>query len=103
MEVRTPETREQVNMVLDCLRRDREKSRTMQADGRYIREEGGSGTSSQEALYQYFSRRRVSLDQEPSGTAEDAKPVRRIPQEKTEPFWTRLRRGFKTLSGERKR
>ncbi len=103
IEVKTPETREQINTILDCLRRDKEKSRTMQADGRYIREEGGAGTSSQEALYQYFSRRRVSLDRETSGTAESMKPVRRIPQEKPEPFWTRLRRGFKPLSGEGKR
>ena len=61
IELRTPDTREQVDMILDCLRRDREKSRTMQPDGRYVREEGGEGTSSQEALYQYFSKRRLTL------------------------------------------
>ena len=33
----------------------------MQSDGTYIREEGGEGTSSQEALYRYFSTRKVSL------------------------------------------
>ncbi len=104
MEVRTPDTREQINMILSCLRRDREKSRTMQADGRYIREEGGTGTSSQEALYQYFSKRRVSLAEEAALSAEESrKPVRRAPETKQEPFWTRLRRGFKNLSGEDKR
>ena len=100
IEVRTPETREQVNMVLDCLRRDREKSRTMQADGRYIREEGGAGTSSQEALYHYFSKQRVSLDRE-RPEAESRKPAK-PPQGKQEPFWNRLRRGFRTLSGNEK-
>ena len=100
MEVRTPETREQVNMVLDCLRRDREKSRTMQADGRYIREEGGAGTSSQEALYQYFSKYRVSLDREPP--AAESRKAMNLPPAKQEPFWNRLRRGFRALSGDGK-
>ena len=61
VEVTTPDTREQIRRILDALRNDREKSRTMQPDGSYIREENGAGTSSQEALYQYFSRRKVSL------------------------------------------
>ena len=100
VEVKTPETREQVNMVLDCLRRDKEKSRTMQADGRYLREEGGAGTSSQEALYQYFSKLRVALEQERPMAAESQKPARRIPEPKQEPFWNRLRRGFRSLSGD---
>ena len=60
IEVVTPDTREQVNTVLEALRNDREKSRTMQPDGSYIREPGGEGTSSQEALYRYFSQRKVS-------------------------------------------
>ena len=60
IEVTTPETREQINEVLDALRRDREKSRFMQPDGSYLREPGGEGTSSQEALYRYFSTRMVS-------------------------------------------
>ena len=96
IELRTPDTREQVNMVLDCLRRDREKSRTMQADGRYVREEGGAGTSSQEALYQYFSRRRVTLEPEtpPGAESEKPKPAKRPP------FWDRLRRGFRSLNGK---
>jgi polyphosphate kinase len=61
MEVKTPETREQVRAILDALRADREKSRTMQPDGTYVLEEGSEGTSSQEALYRYFSKRKVSL------------------------------------------
>ena len=61
IEVTTPDTRAQIRRILDALRSDREKSRTMQPDGSYIREENGAGTSSQEALYQYFSRQKVSL------------------------------------------
>ena len=102
IEVKTPETREQVNMVLSCLRQDKEKSRTMQSDGRYLREEGGAGTSSQEALYQYFSKLRVALEPEKTDPAESMKPARRAPETKAEPFWTRLRRGFRNLSGDGK-
>ena len=61
IEAVTPDTREQLNVILDALRNDREKSWLMQPDGTYIREEGGEGTSSQEALYRYFSTRKVSL------------------------------------------
>ena len=60
MEVVTPDTREQIDQVLTALRNDREKSRRMLPDGSYVRDEGGEGTSSQEALYRYFSTRRVS-------------------------------------------
>ena len=63
-EVTTRETREQINVILDALRADREKSRRMLPDGSYIREEGGEGTSSQEALYHYFSNFRVSTAEE---------------------------------------
>ena len=59
-EVTTRETREQINVILDALRADLEKSRRMLTNGNYIREEGGEGTSSQEALYHYFSNFRVS-------------------------------------------
>ena len=62
VEIRTPETKEQIHEILNALREDREKSRTMQPDGTYIREPNGEGTSSQERLYQYFSTRRVSLE-----------------------------------------
>ena len=91
VEIRTPDTREQVNMVLECLRRDREKSRTMQPDGRYVRDEGGAGTSSQEALYQYFSCRQVTLEppEEEKALPEEA------PQARRESIWDRLRRGIR--------
>jgi polyphosphate kinase len=100
VEIRTPDTRAQVNMVLECLRRDREKSRTMQPDGRYIREEGGEGTSSQEALYQYFSTRRVTLE-EAEGLRAAAAPEEES-REKKDSIWKRLRRSIHTLSGDRK-
>ena len=64
VEIRTPDTRKQIHEILNALREDREKSRTMQPDGSYIREPDGEGSSSQERLYQYFSKRRVSLDEE---------------------------------------
>ena len=64
MEVVTPDTREQINRVLDALRQDKEKSSRMLPDGSYVRDEGGEGTSSQEALYRYFSTRKVSLKPE---------------------------------------
>ena len=65
MEAVTPDTREQLNVILDALRNDREKGWQMLPDGRYSLEAGGEGTSSQEALYRYFSTRKVSL-KEPS-------------------------------------
>ena len=65
MEVVTPDTREQINTVLNALRADREKSRRMLPDGSYVREKGGEGTSSQEALYRYFSAVRVGVEPEP--------------------------------------
>ena len=61
VEITTADTREQIHEILDALRADKEKSRVMQPNGSYLREPGGEGTSSQEALYQYFSRRKVSL------------------------------------------
>ncbi len=91
VEIRTPDTREQVNMVLECLRRDREKSRTMQPDGRYVRDEGGAGTSSQEALYQYFSRRQVTLEPPEVEKTLPEEP----PQARRESIWDRLRRGIR--------
>ena len=88
-EIRTPETREQIAEILNALRDDREKSRTMQSDGTYVREENGAGTSSQERLYQYFSSRKVSLN----GEAETDKE-RQQPQEKTDTTWGKLKRFF---------
>ena len=88
-EIRTPETREQITEILNALRDDREKSRTMQSDGTYVREENGAGTSSQERLYQYFSSRKVSLN----GEAEFDQD-RQLPQEKTDTTWGKLKRFF---------
>ncbi len=87
IEIHSPETRAQIHTILDALHDDREKSRIMQPDGSYIREPGGEGTSSQEALYQYFSRLRVSLDTE--------EPLEMPPKkEDSERFWEKLRRAF---------
>ena len=80
MEAVTPDTREQLNEILDALRNDREKSWLMFPDGNYIREQGGEGTSSQEGLYRYFSNRKVSLIEEvPDEPEEPEKPA--IPEE----------------------
>ena len=65
MEAVTPDTREQLNVILDALRNDREKGWRMLSDGTYVLEDDGEGTSSQEALYRYFSARKVAL-KEPS-------------------------------------
>ena len=106
VEIRTPDTREQIHEILNALRDDREKSRTMQADGSYLREPDGAGTSSQERLYQYFSRRRVSLkseDSEPaSGTTEGPKTTAAadagisVPEtvKKPESVWERFKKLF---------
>ncbi|MBP5170185.1 MAG: hypothetical protein ILP14_13440, partial [Oscillospiraceae bacterium] len=83
-EVTTQETREQINTILNALRADHEKSRRMQPDGSYIREEGGEGTSSQEALYHYFSSFRVSAEEvEESG--KESISFSEIEDEKQEP------------------
>ena len=71
IEAVTPDTREQLNEILDALRNDKEKSWLMQPDGTYVREEGGEGTSSQEALYRYFSNRKVSLVDAPAAEPEE--------------------------------
>ena len=60
IEAVTPDTRDQLNTILDALRNDREKGWTMHADGTYTRREDGGGTSSQEALYRIFSAYRVN-------------------------------------------
>ena len=80
MEAVTPDTREQLNEILDALRVDKEKGWQMQPDGTYVLEEGSEGTSSQEALYRYFSKRKVSLYEphsepaNPAGTKEKTVP-----------------------------
>ena len=99
IEVVTPETREQINTVLDALRNDREKSRRMLPDGSYVREPGGEGTSSQEALYRYFSTLKVSAaSEEPEHVrqAPGAIGTPAAPKIETEPdgFLARLRKFF---------
>ena len=78
IEITTEDTREQIHEILRAIREDKEKSRVMQPDGSYLREQGGEGTSSQEALYQYFSTRKVSLEepaQEAAKAPAETKPV----------------------------
>ena len=77
IEVVSPDTREQINRVLQALREDREKASVMQPDGSYLRPEGGEGTSSQEALYRYFSARKVSLQEEKPEAAGKAEETRK--------------------------
>ena len=94
IEAVTPDTREQLNEILEALRADREKSWTMQPDGTYIREEDGGETSSQEALYRYFSARKVSLEPEkpePVKVQEDKDK----PEEKQKPVRSWFRRLFR--------
>ena len=94
IEAVTPDTREQLNEILEALRADREKSWTMQPDGTYIREEDGGETSSQEALYRYFSARKVSLEPEkpePVKVQEDKEK----PEEKQKPVRSWFRRLFR--------
>ncbi len=67
IEAVTPDTREQLNTILDALRNDREKGWLMHSDGTYTRREDGSGTSSQEALYRIFSAYRVNRQEETDG------------------------------------
>ena len=74
IEAVTPDTREQLNIILNALRNDREKGWLMLSDGSYIRENDGEGTSSQEALYRYFSARKVSLNDPVSAEPEPAEP-----------------------------
>ena len=88
IEAVTPDTREQLNEILTALREDREKSWRMLPDGTYVRDEGGEGTSSQEALYRYFSTRKVSLtdpepEQEPESVpvGQPEPPVSAVPRQ----------------------
>ena len=95
IEVVTPGTREQINTVLSALRTDREKSRRMLSDGSYVRDSGGEGTSSQEALYRYFSNYKVSLADETPGAparSRDAAPAKQSAQPS---FWERLLAAFR--------
>ena len=76
IEAVTPDTRKQLRRVLDALREDKEKSRRMLPDGSYVRDPGGEGTSSQEALYRYFSSLKVSAD-EPASVNKEAVPSKK--------------------------
>ena len=78
IEVVTPDTRAQINEVLNALRNDREKSRRMLPDGTYVRDKGGEGTSSQEALYRYFSAWKVSMEA-PAPIGQTTAPVEPAP------------------------
>ena len=80
IEAVTPDTREQLNEILSALREDREKGWKMMPDGTYTREAGGEGTSSQEALYRYFSARKVSLAE----PAEELPAIEETAAEETE-------------------
>ncbi len=71
IEAVTPDTREQLNVILDALRNDREKSWRMLPDGTYLLESEEEGTSSQEALYRYFSTRSVLPAEEAPAAAEE--------------------------------
>ena len=86
IEAVTPDTRKQLNVVLDALRRDKEKSRRMLSDGSYIREPGGEGTSSQEALYRYFSVYKVGMPSaRKPAPAPAVSPVTAAPPKPAEP------------------
>ena len=98
MEAVTPDTREQLNAVLDALRNDREKGWQMLPDGRYALEEGGEGTSSQEALYRYFSTRKVSLHEPAVGPARAAAPARKHDPERS----NRIRGWLRRFAASRK-
>ena len=93
MEAVTPDTREQLNRVLDALRNDREKSRRMLPDGSYVRDPGGEGTSSQEALYRYFSARKVSAEGAPEAPAEE----KQAPAAPAASPWTAAKNWLKSL------
>ena len=62
IEAVTPDTRAQLNEILSALRADREKAWFMKPSGKYVRAEDGSESSSQEALYRYFSSLKVSTE-----------------------------------------
>ena len=107
IEAVTPDIREQLNTILDALRADHEKSWRMLPDGTYLLEDDEEGTSSQEALYRYFSTRSVSLQEEPPALSPDPvsetegepeekpeeKPDIPAPPEK-ESFFSRLKKLF---------
>jgi len=80
IEAVTPDTREQLNEILNALRRDREKAWEMQSDGTYVHLEDGPGTSSQENLYRYFSERKVSLKEPEPEPVKDKTAEKKLPE-----------------------
>ena len=74
IEAVTPDTRFQLNEILSALRNDREKAWQMQSDGTYVRDADGGETSSQEALYRFFSARKASLKKPPVEPLPDEDP-----------------------------
>ena len=117
IEVVTPDTKEQCNEVLNALRDDRAKSRTMRPDGSYVREtspasaangRGGAASAaterawessdSQERLYRYFSGRRVTLPVSEAGGKGGRAPAgtekAREGAPDAETFWQRLKRAL---------
>ena len=90
----TPETREQINEVLKALRADREKSRRMLSDGSYVRDKGGEGTSSQEALYRYFSNYKVSLEEKKPAERVSPPPEKQSESAQSVSFLQRLKEFF---------
>ena len=94
IEITTDDTREQIHEILNALRADKEKSRVMQPDGSYLREKDGEGTSSQERLYQYFSKRKVSLE-EPEPEPAPAEEKKAPPEVKApEGVWEKFKKFF---------
>ena len=85
IEAVTPDTREQLNVILDALRNDREKSWIMQTDGTYIKNDDGSGSSSQRALYLFFSKYKVSLYEDLPEEEEILLPAMDEAEEKEKP------------------
>ena len=77
IEAVTPDTRFQLNEILSALRNDREKAWQMQSDGTYVRDADGGETSSQEALYRFFSARKASLKKPPVEPLPDEDPNNR--------------------------
>ena len=117
IEVVTPDTKEQCNEVLNALRDDRAKSRTMRPDGSYVREtspasaasgRGGAASAaterawessdSQERLYRYFSGRRVTLPVSEAGGKGGRAPAGTEKARESAPgaetLWERLKRAF---------
>lgn len=93
MEAVTPDTREQLNVILNALRNDREKGWRMLSDGTYILERNGEDNSSQEALYRYFSARKVSLRELQAPVSQASAQKKEVPDHKGSFFGLFRKRG----------